>query len=179
MNHRPGQRDSRGGLVLGFLALHVFLALLWTWLVGPDGPRFAVGLVVGLLALAVGARSIGSAVYLRALAAAATLLGLFAADLVLSNLHLARDILRPRPRFVPAILAFDVGELDPLQTALLVSLVSLTPGSVCIDLDDAERTLFVHTLYAGDEREALRRIRRYAVLLRALEGAPPARREAP
>lgn len=168
---------ARGGQVLGFLALHVFLALIWTGLVGWDAPRFGVGLLVGLLALALGARAIGSGPYLRALAAAARLAGLFAADLVLSNLHLARDLLRPRPPFAPAILAFDVGELGSLQTALLVSLVSLTPGSLCVDLDEAEQTLFVHSLYAGDEREALRRIRRYSALLQVMEGAAPTTRE--
>ncbi len=160
---------------LGFLALHLLLALLWAALWGFSGTLFAAGLLVGLLALGIGSRSLGSGVYLRSLAASALLLGYFVVDLVISNLELARDILRRRPRFAPAILGFDVSALGALHTVLLVSLISLTPGSVCVDLDAPERTLFVHTLYARDEREARGKVRRYIALLRAMAGAPPKR----
>lgn len=161
---------------VSFLALHLLLALLWTALLGWDGERFVAGLAVGLLALALGYRSIGSAVYLRSLAAVARLLGHFAYDLVASSLQMARDILRRRRRFAPAILAVDVSALGALHTALLVSLVSLTPGSLCVDLDASERVLFVHTLYGADERQARERVRIYIRLLRGMAGAPPPER---
>jgi multicomponent Na+:H+ antiporter subunit E len=171
MNPAAVRRAQNRVSPVGFLALHLLLALLWTALLGWDEKHFAVGLFVGFFALALGYRSLGSGVYLRSLAAVVLLVGWFSVDLVASNLELARDVLRRRPRFAPAILGFDVSALGSLHTALLVSLISLTPGSVCIDLDASERILFVHTLYGGDEREARARVRRYTRLLRAMAGA--------
>jgi multicomponent Na+:H+ antiporter subunit E len=177
--NRPSRSEPAPDSSLRFPVLHLLLALLWMALMGWGGVQLVVGLVIGLVALAVSARLVGGATYLRALVAAVALIGVFVAVLVTANLQLARDILRRRPRFNPAILAFDLGTLGRLPTALLVSLVSLTPGTLVVDLAVSEKTLFVHTLYAQDEQKARREVERYMVLLRALSSAPGAREEAP
>lgn len=155
---------------MGFFALHLLLALLWSALMGWTFFQFGVGMLIGLIVLLISARAVGSVMYLRALGGTARLFGQFLLELVRANLHLARDILRHRQRFSPAILAFDVSALGCLNTSLLVSLVSLTPGSLCIDLDPTEDVLFVHTLYAHEERKAREHVQHYVEALRQISG---------
>lgn len=168
---RSPRRGQAG--VLGLLTLHLLLALLWAALWGPSAGQLAVGFVVGLLAIAMSGRVIRSAAYLRSLGAAAALAGLFAISLVRASLQLARDLLRRQPPFAPAILALDIRGLGPAQTALLVSLVSLTPGTVTLDLSPGEDTLFFHTLYAHGMARMRQEVERYVRLLRRMAGAGP------
>lgn len=171
-------RAARRLRVQGAFALHLLLALFWMALMGWNGANLAVGLAIGLLALGAGSRIAGSGAYLRALAAAVRLVGTFLFALVHANLRLARDILRSEPRFAPAIIAVDVRDLGPVNALLLADLVSLTPGSITVDLDHRGHRLFVHTLYARDEQAAQRDARRFAGLLRTIAGGEPAPGEA-
>ena len=89
------------------------------------------------------------------------------------NLQLARDILRPHPPFQPGFLAYDASDLGPTETVLLANLVSLTPGTISVDLDDLGEMLYVHSLYAGDAEATRRGIRRLANLIHAALGEAP------
>lgn len=173
-----GAPTARGRKVRGAFVLHLLLALFWMALMGWTGANLLIGLAIGLVAIGAGVRVAGSAAYLRALAAAARLVGAFLLSLVHANLRLARDILRRRPRFAPALICVDARGLGPVSTLLLVDLVALTPGSVVVDIDRRGRRLFVHTLYAADEEAARRDARRFARLLRAIAGGEPEPEEA-
>lgn len=56
---------------------------------------------------------------------------------------------------------------------LLANLISLTPGTVTVDADDAGDALYVHTLYARDAEAVRRECRSFARLIRAAGGDPP------
>jgi multicomponent Na+:H+ antiporter subunit E len=89
----------------------------------------------------------------------------FLVQLVTANLRLARDVLRRRPAFAPAFLRVNVSDLHPVQSALLAAMVSLTPGSLTVDVCDDGRTLIVHTVYAGDPERARQSIRALADMI--------------
>jgi multicomponent Na+:H+ antiporter subunit E len=79
----------------------------------------------------------------------------FLKELLLSNVRVAKDVLSLRPRIRPVILAVPIDLKTDFAITLLGSLVSLTPGTISLDVSDDRRLLFVHSLYFdGDDREA-------------------------
>lgn len=77
-------------------------------------------------------------------------------DLARSNVRVARHILSPRLRARPAVVAVPLEELTDMELLVLTGLVTITPGSLTLDVSADGRTLYVHLMDAPDP-EAVRR----------------------
>jgi multicomponent Na+:H+ antiporter subunit E len=153
-------------------AFNLVLAIVWMLLRSDFSlGGLLVGFLIGFLAIAFARVDRGSSRYVRATIGIIRLTVGFLGELVVSNLQLARDLLRPRPPFRPGFVRFPIGDLRPPQTVLLANLVSLTPGTVTVDIREDGRELLVHSLYAGDPEAVRRSMRRLADLIHAALGA--------
>ena len=93
-------------------------------------------------------------------APAALRLGLFFLwELVLANWSVALAVLFPARRVRPAIVAVPLDVRSDAGITLLANLVTLTPGSLSVDLSDDRRTLYVHALSAPDPEALVRQIK--------------------
>ncbi len=84
-------------------------------------------------------------------------------EIILSNVRLAWTILQPgdrmRARLDPGIIAVPLDATDPLEITILATVITLTPGTLSVDLghDQAGRqVLYIHEL-AVQDAEAFRR----------------------
>lgn len=97
--------------------------------------------------------------------AALRLIAVVLADIILANVEVARQVIGPPARLRPAFLEVPLDIADPFVASLLGSIVSLTPGTVSIEIDRG--VLLVHALHVTDEAEAIARIKsRYEAPLR-------------
>lgn len=90
------------------------------------------------------------------------LLGLglyFVFDLVLSSLQVAWDVVTPRHRSRPGVLAVPLDLRSAGAVTALAHLISLTPGSLSLDVSEDGRTLFVHAMFIDDPAAARARIK--------------------
>jgi multicomponent K+:H+ antiporter subunit E len=95
------------------------------------------------------------------------LLGVVLADIVTANLLVARQVLGPSEELRPAFLDVPLDIGDPYVATLLGSIVSLTPGTVSVDIDGERRVLRVHALHVTDAAAAAALIKsRYEAPLR-------------
>lgn len=81
-------------------------------------------------------------------------------ELVLSSLQVSRAVVGPLRQLRPGILALPLDVEGDGRITLLASLISLTPGTLSLDVADDRRTLFVHAMLITDpeaERLALKR----------------------
>jgi multicomponent Na+:H+ antiporter subunit E len=150
----------------------MLLAAAWVALTGDlTWPNALVGVALGvLLVRVVPPRRPLRLAGLRRLPQVAALLVWFLGQLGLANLRVVALVLRPRPGLRPGILAVPVDLPEDWQVALLANLITLTPGTLTVDVTGDGRTLFVHFLHLEDperERRALRegferRVRRLA-----------------
>lgn len=83
-----------------------------------------------------------------------------------SNLRVAADVLRPRPDFKPGFLELDLSAYDPTRRWAASCLISMTPGTLALDLDEATGAMLIHSLYLHDPEEARGHL--YRLLHRAL-----------
>jgi len=84
---------------------------------------------------------------LRKPARAIGLAGFFAWELVVANVRVALDVLRPHTNIQPAVVAIPLDITSDAEILLLSALINITPGSVTIDLSPDRRTLFVHVMH--------------------------------
>jgi multicomponent Na+:H+ antiporter subunit E len=78
------------------------------------------------------------------------LAGFFLWELVLANVRVALDVVRPAHTIQPAVVAVPLDATSDGEILLLSALINLTPGSVTIDVADDRRTLYVHVMHAQD-----------------------------
>lgn len=96
-------------------------------------------------------------------------LAVFAADILAANGRVARQVIGPLYRISPAMIEVPLDLRDEFVATLLASIVSLTPGTVAIDVDRRRWQLLVHALDAPDPAALSREIKqRYEAPLKEI-----------
>lgn len=142
------------------LAWNAVLAVVWAAALGDLSLQgLLAGFALGFAVLTLGGRLFGASRYgARALRLLEFAL-FFAGQLVLSSLRVAADIVTPRHRARPGIVAVPLDARTPAEITLLANLVSLTPGSLSLDLSADGSTLFVHVMFLDDPESCRRDIK--------------------
>jgi len=99
------------------------------------------------------------------------LIGRVLRDILIANLEVARRVVGPIRSLRPAFLEVPLDIADPFVATLLGSIVSLTPGTVSVEIDRHRRILLVHALHVEDQAAAIAQIKaRYEAPLRKVFG---------
>ena len=85
-----------------------------------------------------------------------SLAGLFLYELLMSAVRVGLLVLRPdvRAHLTPGIVAFPLTLTRPAEITLLANLITLTPGTLSVDVSEDARLLYVHAINVKD-RDAL------------------------
>lgn len=142
------------------ILLNALIALTWMFLSVSFKPTtFIVGYLIGLLMLFMLRKSFSSRFYMDRLWAVVKLTSLFLKELVMSNFSVLKLIIQPTMPIRPAIFAMPTVLEQDWEITLLSSLITLTPGTVVIDISDDNKTLYIHSLDFEDIDEAIDSIR--------------------
>ena len=132
-------------------ALNLALALLWAMAQGEVTLlSITSGFLVGILVLHLAGPALGDARYAVRFLRAIGLIVFFLKELVVSSIRVAVDVLRPRFTMRPAIIKVPLDVRSDIEITLLANLISLTPGTLSVDVSDDKAHLYVHAMY-GDE----------------------------
>lgn len=139
------------------LTANLLLAVLWAALTGNfSAANLVVGLVLGYAVLAFGLRQLpGFAAYTARVPRVLRLSGYVLGDLVRSNLRVAYDVLTPRYHMRPGVIGVPLEARSDAEITVLANLITLTPGTLSLDVSTDRRVLYVHVMYLDDEGEAL------------------------
>lgn len=77
--------------------------------------------------------------------------GYYVLQLVRSNLYIAYDILTPKMQMKPAFIKVHLSLKTDTGILLFSNLLSMTPGSLCIDISADKKILDVHILYFSSD----------------------------
>jgi multicomponent K+:H+ antiporter subunit E len=90
-------------------------------------------------------------------------------DIVAANVQVARQVLGPLDRIKPGFVDVPLDLQDPFVATLLAGIVTLTPGTVSIDIDMEKRILSVHALDVPDAAALIAEIKsRYEAPLKEI-----------
>ena len=138
------------------LALHMMLAILWAMATGSlNLPSLLLGFLVAGGVLHFAGPALGNPRYAVRAFQVIGLALYFLRELLVSSVRVAIDVLRPTLRMTPAVIAVPIELGDDAQITLLANLISLTPGTLSIDVAADGSTLYVHAMY-GEDPESVR-----------------------
>ncbi|MDM9620087.1 Na+/H+ antiporter subunit E [Rhizobium sp. S96] len=133
------------------LLLNLLLAIAWAAVTGSVSlHNLLFGFALGALALFIVREPHGSARYVGRPVAIAALALLFLRELVLSAWRVAMTVISPGMDIKPGIFAFPLTVESDFEITLLANMITLTPGTLSVDVSDDRRTLFVHALDCSD-----------------------------
>ena len=131
--------------------LHMVLALAWAAIACNFSViNIIVGFVFGLLAIWMVREQLGAGTYFRKSRRIVSLILLFVYELVHSTFTVALLVLKPKLDFKPGIIAYPLKVKSDVEITLLANLITLTPGTLSIDVSDDKKTLYVHAIDATD-----------------------------
>ena len=84
--------------------------------------------------------------------------GFYCGEVVVSNIRVARDVISPRPTISPGIVAVPLGDLTDRQIWFLATLLTMTPGTLSLEVDEVARKLYLHCLYTKPSPAELREL---------------------
>ena len=85
--------------------------------------------------------------YFQKLPKAFWLLFFFMKEVMIANLKIAYDIITPHLIITPVVIALPLDVKTDEDITLLSILISLTPGTLSLDVSEDRKVLYVHALY--------------------------------
>jgi multicomponent Na+:H+ antiporter subunit E len=135
----------------------IVLALAWAAISGTfTGLNLLLGGAIGTLVVLLLRRNLAPPRGLRRLQRVVSLALLFLYELGVSAIRVAVVVLSPNLKAAlrPAIVAFPLSVKSDAEITLLANLITLTPGTLSVDVSEDRSLLYVHVLTIGT-REAL------------------------
>lgn len=142
------------------ILLNFILAFVWMFLKTSYTPAsFFVGYFFGLLIIYTFRRFFTTRFYLLRVVAVVNLIYIFSRELILSNISVLKVILAPKLAIKPGIFAFPTELTEAWEITVLSNLITLTPGTLVVEVSDDNRILYVHAMNIDDADEAIDSIR--------------------
>lgn len=143
------------------LLVHVSLILTWLLLTGSLSlANILLAVVLGYLMLALAVVRGEERSYVHRLPAAVSLLGYFLVELAKANAQVAWEIIDPRHTMKPGVVAVPLDLQNPFAITLLANLITLTPGTLTMEVSEDRSTLYVHGMYVSDPDSFRKEIKR-------------------
>lgn len=145
---------------MNIFALNVALAVAWAALTGDISlPNLLIGFVLGSAALyATRPLYPGCERYFTRATSWIKLILLFLKELIEGSIQVVIDVLTPEQKSRPGIIAVPLDTHHEMSLLVLTNYISLTPGTLCLDLTDDNKTLYIHAMFADDPDEIRRSI---------------------
>ncbi len=140
-------------------AINLLMAIVWAAITGSASLHNLIfGFVLSTLALGLIREQINGTGYIRRVIRIASLAWLFFVELAKSALKVAVMVVSPRLDIKPGIFAFPLTVTRDFEITLLANLITLTPGTLSVDVSDDKKVLYVHAIDCADPDAARRDI---------------------
>lgn len=150
--------------MMGFM-WNLLLALIWVVLTGDlSGINLFAGMVIGYIVLGLMQRQIPMLRgYTSRLPRLIRFIFFFFKELIMANMRVAFDIITPVWHMQPGVIALPLEARTEMEITMVANIISLTPGTLSLDVSDDRRVLFIHAMFLDDEqsvREDLKEMER-------------------
>ena len=131
--------------------LSIFFTLIWLAISGGwTFPNALLGLILSVMALTLVRFQLGTPLSVRRPGKIVALLMLFIIELVMSAWRVLVLVLSPRMDVKPGIIIYPLRVTTDFEIALLSNLITLTPGTLTVDVTPDRSRLIIHALNAAD-----------------------------
>lgn len=141
--------------------LNILLAIAWSALTGVFSPvNLAFGFVLGYSVLWALRRQLRGERYFIKAPQIVRFVAYVLWEIVLANINVARVVLlTPKEQIKPGIVAIPLDIRSDAEITMLANLITLTPGTLSLDVADDRSCLYVHAIDIGDPERFRRGIK--------------------
>lgn len=144
---------------MSYFVLNLIFMLIWTLITAGYGQsNFFVGYVLGYFVLSL-TRPFGKTRYFSALRSVLWLFCVFFYEMIISVGQVAWDVLTPRDLSDPDIIHVPLDIKGDLAIMILANMVSLTPGTLSLDVTPDKKFLIIHAMFAHDREAVIKTIK--------------------
>ena len=142
------------------ILLNLLIAFVWMLLAGNwTFLDFGIGYVLGIVLLYALRGFFNKDFYGKKVWAAIVLLVIFIWEMILSNIAVIKQVISPKLKMKPGIIAVPIELTGPWEIVLLANLITLTPGTLSVDLSEDNSCIYVHAMDVPDAEEMIRSIK--------------------
>ncbi|ANU27183.1 Na+/H+ antiporter subunit E [Planococcus versutus] len=138
--------------------LNLTIAFLWTLLMDENAfylSTFLTGYLIGIGILFLMHRFFGTKFYLLRVYSTIKLLFIFNSELFQSSLLIMKQILSPKLDIKPGIFTYEHSMEGDYELTTLALLLTLTPGSVVMEVSPDGRTFYIHAMDVESSRDSV------------------------
>jgi multicomponent Na+:H+ antiporter subunit E len=139
---------------------NILLTIIWVALTGDFTlANYFFGFLISFFMMWLITVGSGDAKYFRILPKIIGFFFFFIYELVKANLQVAYEVMTPHYNMSPGIVKVPLDAKTNLEITFLANLISLTPGTLSLDVSDDKKVLYVHSMYITSKESFIRGIK--------------------
>lgn len=140
--------------------MNLLLSFIWVALTGSMYySNFVFGYLLGFLTLWVMNQNEEDKRYFNRVPKIIGFVFYFLYEMIMANLQVAYDVITPKYFFKPGIVRFPLNASSDLEINLLSMFISLTPGTILLDVSEDKKSIFIHVMYLESKEKFVARMR--------------------
>lgn len=140
--------------------MNLVLCFLWVALTGNlTFINFGFGFAMGFFILWIKERNGGNKKYFFRVPKIISFFFFFLYEMLRANLEVAYDVITPRFFMKPGIVQYPLDAKNDMEIIMLSNMISLTPGTLIIDLSEDKKVLYIHVMYIQSREKFIARMK--------------------
>jgi len=137
--------------------LNILLTFLWVALTGTlTVVNFGFGFVLGFLILWIKERTGNDKRYFFRVPKIIGFIFFYFFEMIKANLQVAYDVITPHYFMKPGIVGLPLDAKTDFEITMLSNMISLTPGTLVVDLSTDRKVMFVHVMYLKSKEDFIK-----------------------
>lgn len=134
-------------MIKNFL-MNLLLSFLWVALTGSlSYSGFAFGFILGFFVLWIMNKNEEDRRYFYRLPKIFSFVFYFLYQMIKANIAVAYDVITPKYFFRPGVVRYPLSARSDFEINVLSTFISLTPGTLILDVSEDKKALFIHAMY--------------------------------
>lgn len=142
------------------LLLNIMLTFIWVMLTGElVFSNFVFGFVLSYMTLWLVTADNEQKRYFSRVPAIISFVFFFFYEMLRANFQVAYDVITPKFFMKPGIVQYPMDAKTDLEITFLTNLISLTPGTLILDVSDDKKVVYIHVMYLEDKDAFIQQIK--------------------
>lgn len=140
--------------------MNLLLTIVWVFLTGSMAfANFIFGFLASFFVLWLISRHEENRKYFVIIPRIIGFFFFFLYELVKANIAVGLDVITPTFYMKPGIVKYPLDAKSSAEISLLANLISLTPGTLSLDVSDDKKVLYIHAMYVNDREKFIKDIK--------------------
>ncbi len=137
--------------------MNLLLSFIWVALTGSMYyTNFLFGFMIGFGILWIMNRNESDRRYFNKVPRIISFIFYFLYEMIKANVQVAYDVMTPKYFMRPGIVRYPMNAQTDMEINLLSMVISLTPGTLILDISEDRKTIYIHVMYLQDPEKFIK-----------------------